>query len=392
MQPLPIPFPLLTNSPQTKPLQPFFMNTLTLSRKFQSMNKLLLVLMVALCLFGIYAIYSATWMRDVPFFTSQIRWLFICLPIYFVVAFNDYRWVRYGAIPIYVISVILLILVFFIGVKVFGARSWLNLGFGNFQPSQMAIFGGVLLFALFLSESSGMHSALRILICLGFLAVPCVLILIQPYLGGTLVWLPVLFAMLYVGGVQVRYLATLLLLGIALIPVVVNFGLKPYQKDRILIFLDPSLDPKGAGWTINQSLNAIGSAGFWGKGFKAHNTLNELGYLPSTIVHTDFIYSVFGEQHGFLGALLLIPAFAILLLLGLYIASKARDQLGRLLAVGIVMLLFTHVFMNIGMTVAVTPITGLPLPMVSYGGSFLLITISCLGLLQSVWIHRKTIS
>ena len=155
----------------------------------------------------------------------------------------------------------------------------------------MAIFAGVLLFSLFLSNSGDMHPAFRVLICLGILAVPCVLILIQPYLGGTLVWLPVLFAMLFVAGVQVRYLVTLLLLGIAFIPVVVNFGLKPYQKDRILIFLDPSLDPKGAGWTINQSLNAIGSAGFWGKGFKAHNTLNELGYLPSTIVHTDFIYS-----------------------------------------------------------------------------------------------------
>lgn len=368
------------------------MNTLTLSRKFQALNKPLMLLMLAFCIFGIYAIYSATWMRNAPFWTSQIRWLFICLPVYFVVAFNDYRWVRLGAIPIYAFSVFLLILVFFIGVKVFGARSWLHLGpLGNFQPSQMAIFSGVLLFSLFLSESSEMHPALRILICLGIAGIPCVLILIQPYLGGTLVWLPVLFAMLYIAGIQKRYLFVLILLGLCAIPVVVNFGLKPYQKDRILIFLDPSLDPKGAGWSINQSLNAIGSAGFWGKGFKAHNTLNELGYLPSTIVHTDFIYSVFGEQHGFLGALILIPSFAILLLVGLFVASKARDQLGRLLAVGIVMLLFTHVFMNIGMTVAVTPITGLPLPMVSYGGSFLLITLACLGLLQSVWIHRKPI-
>ena len=367
------------------------MNTLMLSRKFQALNKPLLLLTLGLAAFGIYAIYSATWMRDLPFWTSQIRWFFICIPVFFVIAFNDYRWVRLGAIPLYVVSVILLILVFFIGVKVFGARSWLNLGFGNFQPSQMAIFAGVLLFAFFLSSSGAMHPALRVLICLGILSVPCVLILIQPYLGGTLVWLPVLFAMLFVAGVQVRYLVTLLLLGIAFIPVVVNFGLKPYQKDRILIFLDPSLDPKGAGWTINQSLNAIGSAGFWGKGFKAHNTLTELGYLPSTIVHTDFIYSVFGEQHGFLGAILLITTFAILLLIGLHIASQAQDQLGRLLAIGIVMLLFTHVFMNIGMTVAVTPITGLPLPLVSYGGSFLLITMACLGLLQSIWIHRKPV-
>ncbi len=367
------------------------MNTLMLLRKFRAMNKLLLILTIALGLFGIYAIYSATWMRDTPFWTGQIRWMLICFPVFFLISFADYRWVRMGAIPIYIFSVILLILVFFIGVKVFGARSWLNLGFGNFQPSQLAIFGGVLIFAVFLNASAQRNPVLRILVCLALTAVPCVLILIQPYLGGTLVWLPVLFAMLFVAGVQVRYLVTLFLLGVAMIPLVVNFGLKPYQKDRILIFLDPSLDPRGAGWTINQSLNAIGSAGFWGKGFKAHNTLNELGYLPSTIVHTDFIFSVFGEQHGFIGTVLLISTFATLLLCGLFIASQAQDQLGRLLAVGIIMLLFTHIFMNIGMTVAVTPITGLPLPLVSYGGSFLLITMACLGILQSVWIHRKLV-
>jgi len=367
------------------------MNTLLLVRKFRALNKPLLAIMLALSAFGIYAIYSATWMRETPFWISQIRWLLICLPVFFFVAFQDYRWVRMGAIPLYVLSIVLLILVFIIGVKVYGARSWLNLGFGNFQPSQLAIFAGILLFSLFLSDYDSLSPVLRILVCLAITALPCVLILVQPYLGGTLVWMPVLFAMLFVSGVQVRYLATMILIGMALIPLVVNFGLKPYQKDRILIFLDPSLDPQGAGWTINQSLNAIGSAGFWGKGFKAPNTLNELGYLPSTIVHTDFIYSVFGEQHGFLGAVLLISAFALLLLAGLHVAFQAQDQLGRLLATGIVMLLFTHVFMNIGMTVAVTPITGLPLPLVSYGGSFLLITMACLGLLQSIWIHRKLV-
>ncbi len=367
------------------------MNTLLLARKFRALNKPLFFLMLGLLVFGVYAIYSASWMRDTPFWTSQIRWILICLPVFFLVAFNDYQWVRIGALPLYALGVILLVLVFFIGVKVFGARSWLNLGFGNFQPSQLAIFAGVLIFALFLSDYPDLHPALRILVCLGITAVPCVLILIQPYLGGTLVWMPVLFSMLFVGGVQARYLITMILIGVAMMPLVVNFGLKPYQKDRILIFLDPSLDPQGAGWTINQSLNAIGSAGFWGKGFKAPNTLTELGYLPVTIAHTDFVYSVFGEQHGFLGAVLLISAFAILLITGLHIASRAQDQLGKLLAVGIVMLLFTHIFMNIGMTVAVTPITGLPLPMVSYGGSFLLITMACLGLLQSIWIHRKLV-
>jgi len=366
------------------------MNTLLLARKFRALNRPLLIVMLALSLFGIYAIYSATWMRDTPFWASQIKWMLICLPVFFLVAFNDYKWVRITALPLYILSVILLILVFFIGVKVFGARSWLNLGFGNFQPSQLAIFAGILLFALFLGDTPDLNPVLRIAACLGITAIPCVLILIQPYLGGTLVWMPVLFAMFYVGGIRKRYLLVLVLMGLIALPLMYFFGMKQYQKDRITAFIDPSSDPLNSGWTINQSLNAIGSAGFWGKGLRAEDTLNQLGYLPSTIVHTDFIYAVFGEQHGFLGAALLIPAMALLLLTGLYIASRAQDQLGRLLAVGIVMLLFTHIFMNIGMTVAITPITGLPLPLVSYGGSFLLITMACFGLLQSIWIHRKS--
>lgn len=367
------------------------MNTLLIARKFRALNKPLLIVMLGLCLFGVYAIYSATWMRDTPFWASQIKWLLICLPVFFIVAFNDYQWVRIGALPVYLLGLVLLVLVFFIGVKVYGARSWLNLGFGNFQPSQLAIFGGVLLFALFLSDSEDMNPALRIGICLVITAFPCALILIQPYLGGTLVWIPVLFAMFYVAGIRKRYLLVLVLLGLIALPLMYFFGLKQYQKDRITAFLDPSSDPLNSGWTINQSMNAIGSAGLWGKGLHAQDSLNQLGYLPSTIVHTDFIYAVFGEQHGFLGALFLIPALGILLLAGLYIASQAQDQLGRLLAVGIVMLLFTHTFMNIGMTVAITPITGLPLPLISYGGSFLLITMACLGLLQSIWIHRKLV-
>jgi len=202
------------------------MNTLLLARKFRALNKPLLIVMLGLCLFGVYAIYSATWMRDTPFWASQIKWMLICIPVFFLVAFNDYQWVRLGALPVYLLSVILLILVFFIVVKVFGARSWLNLGFGNFQPSQLAIFGGVLLFALFLSDSADMNPALRILICLGITAIPCVLILIQPYLGGTLVWLPVLFAMFYVAGIKKRYLLVLVLMGLIALPLMFFFGMK----------------------------------------------------------------------------------------------------------------------------------------------------------------------
>ena len=242
--------------------------------------------------------------------------------------------------------------------------------------------------ALFLSDYDTMPPVLRIALCGVVAAAPCVLVLIQPDLGSAIVWGPVMLAMLYAARIPARYLITMIMLVLAAIPLLVNFGLKPYQRLRIVTFLDPDLDPRGAGWTINQSLTAIGSGGWEGKGFKAPNTLNELGFLPSTIVHNDFIFSVIGEQHGFIGGFLVLLAFLALIGLGLYISLKAEDEFGRLLGVGLTTLLFTHTFMNIGMTIGVTPITGLPLPLVSYGGSFLLVVLFGIGVLQSIWIHR----
>jgi rod shape determining protein RodA len=145
----------------------------------------------------------------------------------------------------------------------------------------------------------------------------------------------------------------------------------------------------GAGWTINQSLIAIGSGGFYGKGFAAPNTQVQLGFLPATIVHNDFIFAAIGEQLGFVGTIALVSAFGVLLLTGLLIAASATDDLGRLASVAIVTLLFTHVFMNIGMTISITPITGVPLPLISYGGSFLVLVMFALGVLESIWIHRR---
>lgn len=349
----------------------------------------MLFLVVLLCAFGIFAIYSATWMREQDFWSRQLVWMAIGLVLCVGVSLVDYHWVRKGALPLYFAAIVALLATHFLGEKVYGARSWLNLGFINFQPSQLAILAAIMVMALFLSEYETMPAPLRIALCGIIAAVPSVLILIQPDLGSVIVWMPVMLAILYTARIPARYLITMILLAVAFIPLMVNFGLHPYQRQRIVTFLDPDLDPRGAGWTINQSLTAIGSGGWDGKGFKAPNTLNELGFLPSTIVHNDFIFSVIGEQHGFIGGSLLLLAFLSLIGAGLYIALKAEDDLGRLLAVGVTTLLFTHVFMNIGMTIGVTPITGLPLPLVSYGGSFLLTVLFSIGLLQSIWIHRR---
>ena len=358
------------------------------ARKVFFLNWPLLVLVLLLGAFGIFAIYSATWMRDQDFWIRQLVWLVVGLVLCAVVSLRNYDWVRVGALPLYIAAVVALVLTHFFGAKVYGARSWLDLGIINFQPSQLAIIASIMVLSLFLSSNEEIPAPLRIAVCGIIAAVPFVLILIQPDLGSAITWIPVFLAMLYAARIPARYLISMVLLVVAIIPLVVNFGLRPYQRQRIVTFLDPDLDPRGAGWTINQSLTAIGSGGWSGKGFKAPNTLNELGFLPSTIVHNDFIFSVIGEQHGFLGAALLLVSYAALIGLGLYVALKAKDDLGRLMAVGLTTLLFTHILMNIGMTIGVTPITGLPLPLVSYGGSFLLAVLFSVGILQSVWIHR----
>lgn len=360
-------------------------------RKFLSMNWLVLFIMLALLVYGVYSIYSATWMRNEPYWTSQLVWLGLCLPLFLVTSLIDYRWIRFGAVPLYVVGILGLVATMVFGEKRYGARSWLDLKFMSFQPSQLAIVAGIMMLAVYLEASKKTPPFLRILICGAIVGAPWVMILIQPDLGSCIVWVPVLLAMMFMGGIPKRWLICMLLVGVAMVPVVVNFGLKPYQYSRITTFLNPDMDPQGDGWNINQSLIAIGSGGFSGKGFKANNTQNELGFLPSTIVHNDFIFSVMGEQHGFLGGVILIGVFALLFVGGLIIAAEASDDLGRLLSVGIIMLLFTHTFMNIGMTISVTPITGLPLPFISYGGSFLMITLFSMGILQSVWIHRKTL-
>ncbi len=360
-------------------------------RKIFGMNWLLFLLMMALLIYGIYAIYSATWMRNENYWSLQIMWLLISLPIYFVTSLIDYRWVRWGAVPLYVVGLVGLVLTMVIGVERYGAKSWLDLKVMSFQPSQLAIIAGIMTLAVYMEASKKTAPILRIMACGAIVGAPWILILIQPDLGSCIVWVPVLLGMMFIGGIPKRWLYTMIILGVAMIPLVVNFGLKDYQYARITTFLNPELDPQGAGWNISQSLIAIGSGGFAGKGFKAPNTQNELGFLPATIVHNDFIFSVMGEQHGFVGGVALIGVFTLFLLAGLYVAMEADDDLGRLLAIGIVMLLFTHFFMNIGMTISVTPITGLPLPLVSYGGSFLMITLFSMGILQSVWIHRKMV-
>jgi rod shape determining protein RodA len=241
-----------------------------LLRKLLGMNWLLFAAMLVIALAGILFIHGASYLHPAErYWQQQAKWVGIGLVVFFVVTLTDYRWVKWLAVPMYLVSIVLVALTYTgLGVEKNNAKCWLRLpAIGVFQPGQIAAVGGILTIALFLSYARRWHAAIRIAIT-GMIAAPAmVLILNQPDLGMTIAWVPVILTMLYLCGMPLRWLAVVLLTGLTLLPLVMNFKLKPYQRDRVVTFLDPDVDPRGIGYGVNQSLTAIGSAGIRGKGF-----------------------------------------------------------------------------------------------------------------------------
>ncbi|MFH0879271.1 MAG: rod shape-determining protein RodA [Lentisphaerota bacterium] len=355
------------------------------------LDGLMIVAMVLLLVMGITFIYSASFRSaNLPvgsFFHKQILWAVVGFCFFLGVALVDYHQLRDSAWWLYGVALVLLILVFLVGKKVYGAYRWLNLFGIQIQPSEFAKLATMLTLARFLSRPGREVEHPRCMAqVLLIVAIPFVLILEEPDLGTASILLPVSFFMMFAAGVPLRYMGLLVLAGLMLAPFS-WFFLDEYQQERILVFLDASRDPLGAGWNKIQSAIAVGSGGFSGKGF-LRGTQNALGFLPRTVAPTDFIYSVIAEEMGFVGTVLLLSLFSVLLFTGTRAAVQSRDKMGRLLAVGVTSLLFCHASVNIAMTIGLLPITGLPLPLVSYGGSFMVSTMVGLGIVQSVYIRR----
>jgi rod shape determining protein RodA len=362
-------------------------------RKFLGMNWLLFGIAVLLCVLGVIAVYSASSFRTEDYWHKQMVWVMAGIVVFLVTSLIDYRWVKWAALPMYIVSIFFVILTYTgMGQEHGGAKCWLLIpGVGTFQPSQMTLIAAVLTLGLFLSQFRKLHPMLKLIFVGAIVGGPMLLILKQPDFGMTLVFIPVILAMLMMGGLPKRYIISILLIGISVLPLMINFVLKPYQRARIVAFVDPAIDPLGAGWAINQSLIAIGSGGFGGKGFMATGTQVEQGFIPGTTVHTDYIFTAIGEQWGFVGGVVLISLFAVLILTMLLTAHQSADELGLLITVGFATQIFFHIYQNIGMTIALMPITGLPLPLISYGGTFLVMIMFGLGLVNSVWVHRKAL-
>jgi rod shape determining protein RodA len=290
----------------------------------------------------------------------------------------------------YIGSIILLVAVFPFGRSGGGAQRWIDLGPFDLQPSEVAKVAVILAIALLLSRSAEDRvSGREIVITLALVAVPAVLIFLQPDLGTMLVFGFIAVAMLFVAGSSVRQIGALLLAAVVGAVAVLQLDvLREYQVERLTAFLDPASSELAANYTYTQSVTAIGSGGMFGKGLFG-GALTNLSYVPEQA--TDFIFTAIAEQLGFIGAVLTLVLFAVILWRLLVIAALTRDPIGRLLVAGVAALIAFHVFVNIGMTVRLVPATGLPLPFVSYGGSSFLVMSFALGLAHAVWIHRSPV-
>ena len=361
-------------------------------RVLKHINYFLLFLVLLIISVGIFFIYSASYQitietnAQVNYFSKQIVWALCGITASVFVILYDYEKLKKLSYPLLVVNVLLLLLVLLLGSERYGAQRWLKIGGFVLQPSEFTKITLILALARFLSLNLHKCQSLSFLIkSMLLISIPILLILKQPDLGTTLVFIPIFIAMVFVAGASLKYLITLLFTGLISIPGF-WFFLKEYQKNRIRVFWDPNLDPTGLGYQSIQSKIAVGSGGLLGKGW-LNGTQNQLNFLPKR--HTDFIFSVIGEEWGFLGAVFVLMLYFALIVMGIYIASKSKDVYGKLVATGISVMILSHVMINVGMTIGVMPITGLPLLFLSYGGSSMLMSIMSIGLLQTIWIKRR---
>ncbi|MBI9020489.1 MAG: rod shape-determining protein RodA [Verrucomicrobia bacterium] len=328
----------------------------------------------------------------------QMVWALIGLGCYAAAASFDYRKITSAHWWIYGLGLLSLVLVLFFGTTVYGAHRWFRIGSVMVQPSEFAKISLIFTLAAWLGDPSTDVDDLSTFAKAFLIAgLPFVLIVLEPDLGTAMVLVPIILILLFCAGIPLRPLLILIGAGGAALLVVIVWlrffpdsfpFLADYQKERILVYLNVSQDPLGAGWNKLQSQIAVGSGGWFGKGY-LKGTQNILGFLPRTVAPTDFIYSVVAEETGFAGSSLLLVLYTTVVVRCMRAAVLAQELFGRLLAAGIGVLFFTHVFINIAMTIGLMPITGLPLPLMSYGGSFMVTTMTALGLVQSVYLRRR---
>lgn len=359
-------------------------------RELKNMEWGILVVAIILSITGIVALFSATQETEYDEFSKQIIWLVVSLIAMVIIMFIDYNLLLKASPVLYGLAIILLIAVLFTK-PVNGATSWFNIGAFSLQPGEFSKVAVILFLTFVITKiqrkgQEEINRPTRLLIILSVLAVPVLLIIKQPDYGTALAFIVAMALMLFASGLDKKYIIGTILLVVIAVPLLYNFVLPEHAKTRIDVFLNPESDPRGSGYNIIQSKLAIGAGGLTGMGLLKGNQ-TQLGFLyPKT---TDFIYSVIGEEMGFIVAGAIILLFVYLINKSIYVAKTAKDKAGSMIAIGITGIFLFHVLENIGMVMGLLPITGVPLPFVSYGGSSLITNFICIGLLLNISGKRQ---
>ncbi len=342
-----------------------------------------------LTVIGVVVIYTVTFPTvQFTLARAQILYALISLAAAAILTLIDYRRWQNFAYLFYGIGLFLLIVIFFVGSRQFGASRWISLGFFQLQPSEIFKLVLILILAQLLSQWSNAMTLRRLGLILVIAAVPIALVLAQPDLGTAAVLVAITVGFLVFSHLPWRWWLGLILIGALILP----FGylhLKPYQRSRISSFLTPEADPQGRGYNVHQAAIAIGSGGIFGQGL-GRGSQSQLNFLP--VAHTDFIFSGLAEATGLIGALILLGLYLALIIRIFNVAELAKDYFGMYVALGIGVMLAFQIIINIGMNLGLVPVTGIPLPFVSYGGTSLLINAAAIGILQSIYSRHKKIN
>ncbi len=361
-----------------------------LRHKRSGFDMLLMCFSIAASLMGLIAVYSATLsMGGLSNIAVQAGAFVIGAEAMILLSFFDYEQYNLLIVPIFLISIFLLVLVLLIGTgaEEVGAKSWIRFGPIGIQPAEIAKVGFIITFGYHLSRIGNKLKKLSSVIALVLhLAIYLVLIMLQPDAGSAMVFMFIFAVVVFAAGIPMKYIIPAAAVFVASLPVIYKFVLSSYQKYRIQVFLNPELDPLASGYNVIQSKIAVGSGGLFGKGY-LHGTQNQLGFLPAK--HTDFIFSTIAEEFGFIGALAVCAVLFAVIYRCFLVASKSQNDFGRNLAVGVGAMLLFHTFENIGMCIGLMPVTGIPLPFFSYGGTSMLTNLIAIGLVLSVSRRNK---
>ena len=353
--------------------------------ELKKFNWNLLILEVILFGVGIWNLISATGVQDksLGLYKQQLLWFGIGMAMTAIILFFHYSALSRIAYLIYFANLILLVAVLVAGKSSLGAKRWIGFGALRIQPSEFMKLSMVVMLAKYFERDRTVNGyGIKELILPTLLVmIPAALIILQPDLGTAMVILLTYGSVMLFLKIEKKTLFAIMLCAVVAMPVVYKFGLKPYQQQRIHTFIDPMSDPKGSGYNSIQSMIAVGSGQIMGKGYRK-GTQSQLNFLPEH--HTDFIFSVFSEEHGFVGCIIVVALYLIFLSNGLSVAYQSHDKFGVILALGIVTVLFWHVFINMGMVMGLLPIVGVPLPFLSYGGSALLTAIFGVAILTNI--------